>query len=107
MAALAVHPSAAWSRHLARLDPTEPTFTRRAFVEKNLELDTTWDRAPGENDVELAPGSSWVFWRALELDAELPVAVRMPEHAAPVGSVGDLGFGAQLLLCCEPDGLLD
>lgn len=105
--AAVVYPSAAWSRHLARLDPTEPLFTQRAFVEKNLELDTTWDKLPSENDVELAPGVSWVFWQRLELDAELPVAVRIPDHAATVGSIGDLGFGAQLLLYSDPQGLLD
>jgi hypothetical protein len=45
--ALLVHPSAALSRHLARTDPTEPIFTQRAFVEKNVELDTSWSRTPG------------------------------------------------------------
>jgi hypothetical protein len=102
-----VRPSAAWGRHLARLDPTEPIFTQRAFVEKNLELDTTWEKPPDENDVELAPGVSWVFWSALELDLELPVVVRIPDREGTVGSVGDLGLGAQLQLCCEADALLD
>jgi len=103
----ALLPSPAWSRHLARLDPTEPIFTQRAFVEKNLELDSSWDKLPGENDVELAPGASWVFWQRLELDAELPVGLRIPNHAATVGSIGDLGLGAQLLLYSNPNGLLD
>jgi len=105
--ALALAPAAASGRHLARLDPTEPLFTQRAFVEKNLELDTGWEKPPGENDVELAPGVTWVFWKMLELDLEVPVALRIPDDAATVGSVGDLGFAAQVQLCCAPDALLD
>ena len=107
VAAVALQPPAACARHLARLDPTEPIFTQRAFVETNLELDSSWDHVPDENDVELAPGASLVLWQALELDVELPIALRVPEHAATVGSVGDVGFAAQLLLCCAPDGPLD
>jgi hypothetical protein len=100
-------PTAAWSRHLARLDPTEPLFTQRAFVEKNLELDTTWEKEPDQSGVELAPGLTWVFWQVLELDLEVPVALRIPDDGATVGSVGDLGFAAQVQLCCGPDGILD
>jgi hypothetical protein len=104
---LLLHPSAAWSRHLARTDPTEPIFTQRSFVEKNVELDTGWARAPGSNTVELAPGVSWVFAKQLQLDLEVPTDVRMPDSGATIGAVGDLGLGAQLLLCCGPDGPLD
>jgi hypothetical protein len=106
-AATALYPSAVWGRHLARLDPTEPIFTQRAFVEKNLELDTGWEKEPDGNGVELAPGVSWVFWQRLELDAEVPVGFQIPDHGATVGSVGDIGVGAQVLLCCGPEGFLD
>lgn len=102
-----LHPAAAGSRHLARSDPTEPIFTQRAFVEKNLELDSSWDRAPGSDTIGLAPGVSWVFWNRFELDMEVPIDVRIPDRAATVGGVGDLGLDAQLLLCCQPDGPLD
>jgi len=106
-AASALRPACAWGRHLARGDPTEPIFTQRAFVEKNIELDSGWDRAPGTYGVEFAPGVSWVFWKRLELDLEVPIGLRIPDHGATVGSLGDLGLGAQLLLCCGPDGPLD
>lgn len=105
--ALLLHPSAAWSRHLARTDPTEPIFTQRSFVEKNVELDTSWGRAPGSNTVGLTSGASWVFWKQLQFNLELPVDVRIPDNAPTVGAVGDLGLGAQLLLCCGPEGPLD
>ena len=38
-AASVLHPATAWSRHLARTDPTEPIFTQRSFVEKNVGKD--------------------------------------------------------------------
>src|SRR5262245_56711850 len=104
---IVIHPALAWGRHLARLDPTEPIFTQRAFVETNLELDTTWDKLKDGNAVELAPGVSWVFWQQLELDAEIPVGVRIPDRGATVGSLADIALGAQWLLCCGPNGLLD
>jgi hypothetical protein len=100
-------PSPAWSRHLARLDPTEPIFTQRAFVEKNLEFETSWDKASAGNGVELAPGATWVFWKRLELDASVPFDIQIPRTGPTVGGLGDVAFGAQLQLCCEPEGLLD
>jgi len=100
-------PARVWGRHLARTDPTEPLFTQRSFVEKNIELDSSWVRAPGSNAVELTPGVSWVLWKRLELDMEIPVDVRIPDRGDTVSGLGDLGLGAQLLLCCGPNGVLD
>src|SRR6516225_1223322 len=85
-------PSPAWCRHLARLDPTEPIFTQRAFVEKNLELDTSWDKTSTGNALEMAPGVSWVFAQRLELDAEVPFGLQIPRQGATVGSLGDIAF---------------
>ena len=76
-------------------------------MEKNLELDTTWDKTSTGNALEMAPGVSWVFAQRLELDAEVPFGLQIPRQGATVGSLGDIAFGAQLLLCCEPEGLLD
>lgn len=47
-----------------------------------------------------------MFWRTLELDVEVPVALHIPDQGATVGSFGDLGFAAQVQLCCKPDGPL-
>jgi hypothetical protein len=102
-----LHPATAWSRHLARTDPTEPIFTQRSFVEKNVELDTSWDRASGSNTVGFTSGASWVFSKMLQLNVEIPTDLRIPDGAATVGAVGDIGLGAQLLLCCGPNGPLD
>jgi hypothetical protein len=102
-----LHPATAWSRHLARTDPTEPIFTQRSFVEKNIELDTSWGRASGSNTVGFTPGVSWVFSKMLQLNIEVPIDLRIPDGAPTVGAVGDLGLGAQLLLCCGPNGPLD
>src|SRR5262249_21942531 len=82
-------------------------FTQRAFVEKNLELDTSWDKTPTGHALELAPGVSWVFAQRLELDAEVPFGLQLPRQGATVGSLADVAFRAQLLLCCGPEGLLD
>jgi hypothetical protein len=102
-----VRPPAASAHHRARLDPTEPIFTERSFVEKNLELDTGWEKQDGGNGLEFSPGASWVFRQRLELDLEMPVGLQIPSRGATVGSLGDVAVGAQLLLCCEPNQLLD
>lgn len=97
----------AGARHLARTDPTEPIFSQRAFVEKNLELDASWDKSPGSNAIGLASGVSWVFWKRLELDLDIPVGVQIPQDGATVGSLDDVEVGAQFLLYNNPNGLLD
>jgi len=76
-------------------------------VEKNLELDSSWDKLPGSNEIELSPSASWVFWKRLELDLEIPVGVQIPDQGATVGSLDDIGVGAQFLLYNDPNGPLD
>lgn len=44
-----VGPLDAPARHRARLDPSEPIFTQRSFVEKNIELDTGWEKQPNSD----------------------------------------------------------
>jgi len=100
-----VLPAAA--HHRARLDPTEPLFTERSFVERNLELDTTWEHRADGNGVELSPSFTWVFWKWLQFDLEIPAAIEVPEHGATVGSLDDVTVAAQAMLCCQPDRLLD
>ncbi len=102
-----VGPVDAHGRHRARSDPTEPIFTQRSFVEKNIELDTGWEKQPASDGVELAPGVTWVFFERLELDLEIPAGLQIPDRGATVGSLGDVGAGAQLQLCCGPGELLD
>jgi hypothetical protein len=76
-------------------------------VEKDLELDTTWDKVPGSNELELTPGVSWVCWKRLQLNLESPVGLQIPGHGATVGSLDDIGLGAQFLLYNNPYGPLD
>jgi hypothetical protein len=100
-------PPAARAHHRARLDPTEPIFTQRSFVEKNLELDSGWAHGGAGDSLEFSPGASWVFGQRLEIDLEVPVGVQFPSPGAAVGSLGDIGAGVQVLLCCQPNQLLD
>jgi hypothetical protein len=106
-ATAAALPLDASARHLARLDPTEPIFTQRSFVEGDLELDVGWEHESSSDTIEFAPGGSWVAVDRLELDLEIPAAVVIPENGPTVGSLGDVGFAAQLQVCCAPDRLLD
>jgi len=97
----------ALAHHRARLDPTEPLFTERSFLEKNLELDTTWEHGADENRVELSPSVTWVFWKWLQLDLEIPIDIVVPDRGPTVGSQDDVAVAVQTLLCCQPDQLLD
>lgn len=97
----------ACARHLARLDPTEPIFTERAFVEGDLEIDAGWEHQGDADSVELAPGFSWIALPGFELDLEIPVGISIPDQEATVADLGDVGVAAQWQPCCAPDQLLD
>jgi len=97
----------ALAHHRARLDPTEPLFTQRSFLEKNVELDTTWEHDADADRVELSPSVTWVFWKWLQLDLEIPTDIVVPDRGATVGSLDDVTLAVQTLLCCEPDRALD
>lgn len=95
------------AHHRARLDPTEPLFTQRSFLERNLELDTTWEHRADGNRVEPSPAFTWVFWKWLQFDLEVPTAIEIPDDGTTVGSLDDVTIAMQTLLCCQPDRLLD
>jgi hypothetical protein len=95
------------AHHRARLDPTEPLFTERSFLERNLELDTEWEHRADGNSVELTPSFTWVFWKRLQFDLDIPVDIAVPEHGATIGRLDDVTLATQALLCCQPDRLLD
>jgi hypothetical protein len=107
LAGAAALPLDASARHLARLDPTEPIFTQRSFVESDLELDVGWEHDSGSDTIEFAPGGSWIAVDRLEIDLEIPAAIAIPDEGATVGSLADVGFAAQMQLCCAADQLLD
>lgn len=100
-----VLPAAA--HHRARNDPTEPLFTEHSFVERNLELDTLWEHRTDGNGVELTPSFTWVLWKWLQFDLDIPADIEVPERRATVGSLDDVTVATQALLCCRPDQLLD
>lgn len=102
-----ISPNSLSARHLARFDPTEPIFTQRSFVEKNLEWDVSWAKQCGSNEIELGPALSWVLWGRLQLGVEMPYGAQIPDQGATLTNIADVGFSAQLMLCCEPDEVLD
>jgi hypothetical protein len=108
LSALLVSVPPAAARHRARLDPAEPIFTQRPFIEKDLELDLGWARDAGSDAVEPTLGNTWVFRKWIETTLELPFAVLVPRaDGAVVGGLSDVTLGLQLLLCCRPGQLLD
>lgn len=100
-------PTETVARHRARLDPTEPVFTRRAFVQKDVELDVAVVDGADDDTVTFHTGAAWAFQDRYELSLDLPWIVRVPESGPTVGGLGDVAVGTQLQLCCEPDGPLD
>jgi len=96
--------SPAQANHRAREDPSEPIFTQRAFVERNLELDLGPTlEGDGTAGLETTLGATWVFDRRFQLGLDLPIVARFPEDAPSVGGLGDVGISGQLLLCCRED----
>jgi len=95
------------AHHRARLDPGEPIFTQRSFVEKNIELDVGWTGQADGQEVALSAAAGWVFARRLEIDVEIPTGLQIPDDGATTGSLDDVAAGVQLLVCCAPEQILD
>jgi hypothetical protein len=87
--------------HIAREDPAEPIFTERAFLEKNLEFDIGVDRDSRADTLEFSPSVTWIFFKRLQLGAEIPIGLRRPDEGTTRASLSDIGFSAQWLFCCE------
>lgn len=97
----------AGAKRIARLSPTEPIFTEKAFLEKSIEFDASWSSQDDGDTIDLGSSIHWVFWDRLQLDMDLPVGIRIPDDSATVGSLSDIEFGAQALVYGGPGELLD
>jgi hypothetical protein len=89
------------ARHVAREDPSEPIFTERAFIERNVELDVGGVFGGDANELDLTLGATWTWADRFQLGIEIPGAVRFPEHAPTEAAFGDVGVSGQLVLCCD------
>lgn len=91
------------ANHIAREDPSEPIFTQRAFVERNLELDVGLTREDGDagETLETTVAGTWVFARRWQLGLEIPTLTRFPPTGPAVAGLGDVAPSLQVLLCCE------
>jgi len=94
-------PTAAYAKRVARRDPIEPLLTTPAFLDQSAEIGGHWSRQKGSDQIELAAGLEWIFWDRLELSAEIPAGISVPDHGSTVGDLSDIAFAAQTLLCCE------
>ena len=91
--------------HLAREDPPEPIFTQRAFIENNLEGGVDWGRGFGTQDLELGLGVTWIVLDRLQLGAEIPLGISIPDDGTTHADLSDINLSAKWLLCCkEPMG---
>lgn len=96
-------PSAA--DHLAREDPPEPVFTQRAFIENNIEIGTEWARGFGNQELEISLGTTWIFFERLQLGAEIPLGITIPDEGGSQADLADIDLSAKWVLCCdEPTG---
>ena len=89
--------------HRSREDPVEPIFTERAFIENNIELDVEIENGFDSVDLELSAGISWIFWDRLQLGAEIPYGISIPDQEATRSNISDIGLSAKVLLCCDTD----
>jgi hypothetical protein len=99
-------PARTSARHIAREDPSEPIFTQRSFIERNLELDFGVGRDVGDaTELTTTLGATWVFARRVQLGLEVPGTVRVPHDGATQAALNDVTFSTQVLLCCQmPSG---
>ena len=96
-------PSAA--EHLAREDPPEPIFTQRAFIENNIETGIDWGRGFGTQELEIGLGTTWVFFERLQLGAEVPLGITIPDEGSSHADLADIDLSAKWVFCCdEPTG---
>ena len=89
------------AEHLAREDPPEPIFTQRAFIENDLETGIDWGRGFGTQDLEIGLGTTWVFFDRLQLGAEIPLGISIPDDGSTHADLADINLSAKWLLCCE------
>ena len=93
------------ANHLAREDPPEPIFVQRAFIENDLEAGIDWERGDGSQDLEIEAGVTWVFFDRLQLGADIPLGISIPDHGSTEADLADIDFSAKWLICCdEPTG---
>jgi hypothetical protein len=91
--------------HLAREDPPEPIFVQRAFIEKNVEAGIDWGHGLDSEDVEIEAGLTWVFFDRLQLGADIPLGIAVPDQGSTQAGVADIDFSAKWVICCNaPSG---
>ena len=91
----------AGANHLAREDPPEPIFTQRAFIENDLESAVDWGRGFGTQDLDLALGVTWIVLDRLQLGAEIPLGISIPDDGTTHADLSDINLSAKWLFCCE------
>jgi hypothetical protein len=95
----------AGAEHLAREDPPEPIFTQRAFIENDLDGAVDWGRGFGTQDLELGLGVTWIVLDRLQLGAEIPLGISIPDDGTTHADLSDIDLSVKWLLCCkEPMG---
>ena len=91
--------------HLAREDPPEPIFVQRAFIEKNVEVGIDWGHGLDSEDVEIEAGLTWVFFDRLQLGADIPLGIAVPDQGSTQADLADIDFSAKWVICCDaPSG---
>ena len=76
-------------------------------MEKNVEFDTSVDALRGATWSGSPPERAGCSGSSSSSISSCRSTFGSPTNAPTVGAVGDLGLGAQLLLCCGPEGPLD
>jgi len=90
-----------------RFEPIEPLFTERAFLDHAAELGTEWAKESDGDEIEVAAGLEWTLWERLEIGAEIPMGINVPDHGSTEVDLSDIEFAAQALLCCDGGDILD
>lgn len=95
------------ARRVAREDAIEPLFSEAAFLDQSLEVDVEWAKESDGHDIEASGGVEVILWDRLEIAAEVPTGIGIPDHGDTVADLSDVGLSAQVLVCCVSRQPLD
>ena len=93
--------------HHVDAELTEPIFTERSFVEKNIEIDTAYEEADDGESLEVSLEANWVFDERFQIGVEVPVGINFPDGGSTVGGLSDVEISGTYLLCCDSGQPLD
>jgi hypothetical protein len=75
-----------------------PVVTRRPVIEREIELQTRYEKSPGGRQVETAAAIEWAILPRWQIELEIPVVVNDPRDGPSAAGFGDIAIENKFLL---------